>query len=81
MRPYIGSLPWSVTSNELRALFQRHGKVSDAMVVTSRETGRSEGFGFVTMPHTRQARAAIEQLDGYRLEGRPLRVNEALVRR
>jgi len=46
-------------------------------IIMDRETGRSKGFGFVTMGDSEQARAAMEKLDGQMLDGRPLRVNEA----
>ena len=76
MKMYVGNLPWSVTTDKLQELFSQYGQVDDAIVLTDRETGRSRGFGFVTMPDE-AAKEAIEALDGQDFDGRPLRVNEA----
>ncbi|MEZ5560083.1 MAG: RNA-binding protein [Pseudomonadales bacterium] len=73
---YVGNLPWSVSDNELKELFQGAGEVISARVITDRETGRSRGFGFVEMDD-QGARRALEELNGHDMGGRPLRVNEA----
>ncbi|MEO1523932.1 MAG: RNA-binding protein [Planctomycetota bacterium] len=73
---YVGNLAWAVTTEKLEELFSQYGRVDDAIVLTDRETGRSRGFGFVTMGDD-AAKEAIENLDGHDFEGRPLRVNEA----
>src|SRR5712692_729359 len=46
---YVGNLSWECTADDLLALFQEHGNVARAQVITDRETGRSRGFGFVEM--------------------------------
>ena len=74
---YVGNLPWRVTDAQLTQLFSAHGDVTDARVVTDRETGRSRGFAFVTMGSPEAAKAAIAALNGYSMEGRALVVNEA----
>lgn len=74
---YVGNLPWSTTTDELHAMFQRYGVVTRAQVVTDRETGRSRGFGFVEMPNDAEAQAAIAALNNSPLNGRPLTVNVA----
>lgn len=58
-------------------MFEPHGQVASAQVVTDRETGRSRGFGFVEMPNDDEAQKAIEAMDGNTVGGRPLKVNEA----
>ena len=63
MKIYVGNLPFSVTSQSLREHFEPFGEVEDAAVVTDRDTGRSRGFGFVTMPADEAAKAAIEALN------------------
>jgi RNA recognition motif-containing protein len=74
---YVGNLPWRATDAQLSELFGQHGDVTDAKIVTDRETGRSRGFGFVTMGNNEAAQAAIRALNGFSLEGRSLVVNEA----
>ena len=74
---YVGNLPWRATDAQLTQLFGAHGEVTDARIVTDRETGRSRGFGFVTMTNAEAAQSAIRALNGHALEGRSLVVNEA----
>nr|XP_010927551.1 28 kDa ribonucleoprotein, chloroplastic [Elaeis guineensis] len=76
-RVYVGNLPWQVDDARLEQVFSEHGKVVDARVVYDRETGRSRGFGFVTMSSKDELDDAIAALDGQSLDGRALRVNVA----
>jgi RNA recognition motif-containing protein len=76
-RLYVGNLSFDATAESLRSCFTECGTVSDLAIITDRETGRSRGFGFVTMSSDTEARDAIERLNGAMVEGRPLRVNEA----
>ncbi|PIE51665.1 RNA-binding protein [Candidatus Fermentibacteria bacterium] len=80
MNLYVGNLSWGVDNDSLRSFFENYGEVTDARVITDRETGRSRGFGFVEMPEE-AARNAIAQCDGVELDGRPVRVSEARPRR
>src|SRR5882762_3808238 len=73
---YVGNLTWDATADDLLALFQEHGNVARAQVITDRETGRSRGFGFVEMNDDGEAQKAIEALNGNNFRGRPLTVNE-----
>jgi RNA recognition motif-containing protein len=77
MKIYVGNLSFRTTQQELEDLFTNYGSVQEAAVVTDRETGRSRGFGFITMPDDGEANAAIEALNGTEIEGRTLTVNEA----
>ena len=74
---YVGNLVWDATPDDLLALFQEHGAVARAQVITDRETGRSRGFGFVEMEKDAEAQKAIDALNGAQFQGRPLTVNEA----
>jgi RNA recognition motif-containing protein len=74
---YVGNLPWRATDAQLSEMFAVHGEVIEARIITDRETGRSRGFGFVTMAANDGAQNAIRALNGHSLEGRALVVNEA----
>lgn len=74
---YVGNLVWDCTADDLLALFQEHGSVARAQVITDRETGRSRGFGFVEMDNDVEAQKAIDALNGAPYKGRALTVNEA----
>jgi RNA recognition motif-containing protein len=74
---YVGNLTWECTADDLLALFQQHGGVARAQVITDRETGRSRGFGFVEMNDDAEAQKAIDALNGADFNGRALTVNVA----
>lgn len=74
---YVGNLGFAVTSSELNRIFTQFGSVESAQVIEDRDTGRSKGFGFVEMGTPKEARAAIDGLNGQMHEGRALTVNEA----
>jgi cold-inducible RNA-binding protein len=74
---FVGGLSWNTTSDDLRRAFEAFCTVTDAKVISDRDTGRSRGFGFVTLADASELRATIEQMDGFMLDGRSLRVNEA----
>lgn len=59
--------------DDLRTLFATHGEVTDAFIPVDRETGRSRGFGFVTMDAD-AAQAAMAALDSTEFMGRALKV-------
>lgn len=74
-RLYVGNLPYSTTADDLRQLFG--ADVTDAVVINDRDTGRSKGFGFVTLATEEAGQAAIDSFNDHDLGGRRLRVNEA----
>ncbi len=76
-RLYVGNLSFNTSAETLRECFSEVGEVTDVHIVSDRETGRSRGFGFVTMGSSEAAANAISQMDGATLDGRALRVNEA----
>ena len=73
---YVGTLPFSADESQVRALFAQHGTVESVNVIMDRDTGRPRGFAFVEMSSADASRA-IQSLNGYSMDGRPLRVNEA----
>lgn len=78
MNIFVGNLSYHVQDEELADLFAQYGDVESARVIKDRETGRSRGFAFVVMPDSGDANTAIESLNGHDMNGRPLRVNEAI---
>jgi len=74
---YVGNLPYGMTDDELRALFQEFGEVSRAQIVIDKPTGRSKGFGFVEMADNAQAEEAIKSLNDKMVKGRNIKVNQA----
>ena len=76
-RIYVGNLSYDVDDAALRELFESHGAVESATVVTDRFSGQSRGFGFVEMTDDGEAEAAISALGGEEHKGRTLTVNEA----
>ena len=74
---YVGNLPWSASEQELADSFGEHGAVEKASIIVDRDSGRSKGFGFVTMNDNDEANSAIDALNGTDLDGRALKVNEA----
>jgi cold-inducible RNA-binding protein len=76
-RLYVGNLPFSATAETLKQAFAPSGDVADVHIVSDRETGKSRGFGFVTMGNAHEAAKAIQAMNGTTLDGRELRVNEA----
>lgn len=80
-RLFVGNLSFHTTEDDLQQLFAEYGEVLDLKIMQDRETGRSRGFGFVTMGTSDEAKKAMEALDGTDLDARTLRVNEAEQRR
>jgi len=74
---YVGGLPYTTTDAELRDAFAAQGAVESANVIIDKMTGRSRGFGFVTMPNDDEATKAIDTMNGADLGGRTIMVNEA----
>jgi RNA recognition motif-containing protein len=74
---FVGGLSWDTSDDGLRHAFEAHGQVTDAKVISDRDTGRSRGFGFVTFSTASEAAGAITAMDGSDLDGRTIRVNEA----
>jgi len=74
---YVANLAITATEDDLRQLFEPYGLVDTIHVVIDRDTGRCKGFGFVEMPDSQAAQAAIVGLRGQELVGRTLTVSEA----
>ena len=74
---FVGNLSYQTTQDELFSAFSAYGNVERVSIVTDRDSGQPRGFAFVEMTESRDAEAAIAQLNGAQLNGRALNVNEA----
>jgi cold-inducible RNA-binding protein len=77
MKLYVGGLAYSVTEQELEAVFAEVGTVTSTAVIKDRDSGQSKGFGFVEMADDKEAQEAIKTLNGKEVSGRAIMVNEA----
>jgi RNA recognition motif-containing protein len=78
---FVGSLSDGTTSALLRAHFEPHGVIAEAVVITDRNTGVSRNFGFVTMADRKDAAAVISALHHSELDGNRIVVNVATEKR
>ena len=74
---FVGNLSFNTTENDLQDTFAPHGTVLEANLMMDRTTGRSRGFGFITMSTPEEAQNAIQALNGSSIDGRALTVNVA----
>lgn len=74
---FVGNLSYSTTQDELHQAFSQFGNVERVSIVTDRETGQPRGFAFVEMTDRNEAENAINAMNGYKMNGRALNVNEA----
>jgi cold-inducible RNA-binding protein len=74
---FVGNLSFTTTQNDLQDMFASHGTVTEASLINDRETGRSRGFGFVTMSTADEAQNAITALHGSDVDGRTLNITVA----
>jgi RNA recognition motif-containing protein len=81
MNIYVGNLDFRVDEDDLMDIFEEYGAVSSTKIITDKFSGRSKGFGFVTMEDKSEAKSAIDDLNGARLENREMVVNEARPRK
>ncbi len=77
MNIYLGNIAWSMTEDDVEALFTEFGAVSSVKIITDKYSGRSKGFGFVEMDDDAAAQTAIDALNDSEQQGRNLRVNQA----
>lgn len=47
---FVGGLPYHTTDSSLRKYFEVFGEIEEAVVITDRQTGKSRGYGFVSIP-------------------------------
>lgn len=74
---YVGNLPFSYGFKELKAIFEKIGKIKEALVIADKQSGRSKGFGFVVFEKEESAQKAIKEMNEKEIDGRILKVKEA----
>ncbi len=74
---YVGNVCYTTTEDSIKDLFSSYGEVLSVDIIKDKITGKSKGFAFVQMSQDQEADNAIKSLDGYELDGRKIRVNEA----
>lgn len=74
---YVGNLPFTVDSKKLEDLFSQYGQLDEVVVITFKDSGKSKGFGFVTIVDDAQAEKAMKEMNEKEVEGRQILVNEA----
>jgi cold-inducible RNA-binding protein len=74
---FVGSLSWDTNDDGLHEAFAQFGEITEAKVITDRDSGRSRGFGFVTFVDDEAADKAIAAMNGFQLDGRAIRVDVA----
>ncbi len=77
---FVGSLSWNTDDRGLREAFGPHGEITEAIVITDRDSGRSRGFGFVTFANDEAADKAVAALNQTELDGRTIKVDVAQAR-
>jgi RNA recognition motif-containing protein len=75
---YVGNLSYDTTEEKINNLFAQHGEVVSVKAISDKFTGKSKGFAFVEMSNDDEAKSAISALNGQELDGRSIKVNEAL---
>ena len=80
MNIYIGNLSYRIDEQELRRIFEKYGEVTSVSIINDKFTGKSKGFGFIEMPNSEEANAAIQGLNETELGNRQIKVNEARAR-
>lgn len=78
---FVGNLNYETTQKDLETLFSEVGEVVDVFLPIDRARGRPRGFAFVEFTEGSAVGDAIEKFDGYQLNDRSIRVNEAEERR
>lgn len=75
MNIYVGNLPYKTEKESLQEAFEEFGEVESVDIIVDRRSGRSRGYGFVSMPNEGESKDAVEALNGSELDGRNLRVD------
>ncbi|KAK7410498.1 hypothetical protein VNO78_01319 [Psophocarpus tetragonolobus] len=70
------NVPWTSTPEDIRSLFEKHGKVLE-VELSMYKKDRNRGLAFVEMGSPEEALQALNNLESYEFEGRVMKVNYA----
>jgi len=77
-RIYVGSIHWDLTAEDIKTVFEAFGPVKSCVLMPNPETGKHKGYGFVEYEDSKAAEEAIQQMNGWDLGGRPIKVGRAI---
>lgn len=73
-RIYVGSLHFNITEQMIKAIFEPFGIIDNVQMIYDSESGRSKGYCFIQFREPDSAKRAMEQMNGFELAGRPIKV-------
>eukprot|EP01083_Nonionella_stella_P240057 839516_1 len=76
-RVYVGSIAWELQSENIKQVFEAFGQVLSCQLIPNPETGQHKGYGFVEFANEQSARDAVNNMNGFELCGRQLKVGPA----
>ncbi|CAF0925834.1 unnamed protein product [Rotaria sordida] len=80
MKLYVGSLHFNITEDMLRGIFEPFGRIDNITLMKDPDSTRSRGYGFIQFAHAEDAKRAMENLNGFELAGRPMKVGHVTER-
>jgi poly(U)-binding-splicing factor PUF60 len=73
-RIYVGSVMFDLTADQLKEVFEPFGAVISCQLIPNPETGKHKGYGFIEFDNEKSAADAMQNMDGFDLCGRKLKV-------
>ncbi|XP_017716460.1 PREDICTED: RNA-binding motif protein, Y chromosome, family 1 member F/J-like isoform X1 [Rhinopithecus bieti] len=73
---YIGGLNRETNEKMLKAVFVKHGPISEVLLIKDR-TSKSRGFAFITFENPADAKNAAKDMNGKSLDGKAIKVEQA----
>ncbi len=77
MKLFVAGLPGDFDNTDLKEMFELYGEIKLTQVIVDRATGKSKGFGFVTMINDDEAKEAIRLLNGVKIYGKKIVVQKS----
>jgi RNA recognition motif-containing protein len=74
---YVGNLAYELEDRDLFKAFGEYGKVISVRIIKHKLSGKSKGYGFITMANLEVADAARKAINGKELKGRKVVVSQA----